>query len=120
MVKKWIVFFLLYFSFSMAHADEYVNSNGELTFLQDHGFAAFHIKSSNASTSSVCNIDALAESVDTAHGQRSRWVYSDSSSACVAIISELKDGSINVITRNCHSYCGNSSFDSMNGKYIKK
>ncbi len=35
-----------------------------------------------------------------------RWVWNDNASQCVAVISELKNGKANVMTRGCEGYCG--------------
>ena len=75
-------------------------------------------KSSIYSTKPI--IGGMAESVRAGEGQRNRWIYSDSSSACVAVISELKDGTVNVMTRSCENYCGVSAVGSLDGKYVLK
>ncbi|CDG23298.1 conserved protein of unknown function [Xenorhabdus poinarii G6] len=42
------------------------------------------------------------------------------SSVCVAVISELNDGSVNVMTCSCENYCGVSAVGSMDGEYVRK
>ncbi|EAA8812189.1 acyl-CoA dehydrogenase [Salmonella enterica subsp. enterica serovar Agama] len=116
-MNKVIVAFLMIINLSVAHADEYVKRNGALSLFLNNGTAEFNINTSNGNASGVCNIDDTARAVSAAEGQRNRWVYSDSSSACVAVISELNDGSVNVMTRSCENYCGISAVGSMDGKY---
>lgn len=119
-MKKVIVSLLLAASLPMAHAGEYVKRNGALSLSSGNGIAEFNINASHGNASGVCNMEGVAESVGAGTGQRNRWIYSDSSSACVAVISELKDGSVNVMTRSCENYCGVSAVGSMDGKYKKK
>lgn len=119
-MKKIVLTLLLASSFTMAHAGEYVKQNGDLSLSMGNGTAEFNINASHGNASGVCNMEGIAEPVGASAGQRNRWVYSDSSSACVAVISELKDGSVNVMTRSCDNYCGVSAAGSMDGKYKKK
>ncbi|EAM5405517.1 acyl-CoA dehydrogenase [Salmonella enterica] len=119
-MKKTILLFILASGLSMAHAGEYIKRNGALSLSQGSGAVEFNINASHGNASGVCNMEGIAESVGAGAGQRNRWVYSDSSSACVAVISELKDGSVNVMTRSCENYCGVSAVGSMDGKYKKK
>ncbi|RPH20926.1 acyl-CoA dehydrogenase [Buttiauxella warmboldiae] len=116
-MKKIVLTLLLASSFTMAHAAEYVKQNGALSLSTGSGTAEFNINASHGNASGVCNMEGIAESVGAGAGQRNRWVYSDSSSACVAVISELKDGSVYVMTRNCENYCGVSAVGSMDGNY---
>ncbi|ELY3836272.1 acyl-CoA dehydrogenase [Cronobacter turicensis] len=118
-MKKLILVFILTGGFNMAYANEYIKNNGVLSLSSDNGSAKFSINASHGSSSGVCNMEGVAESVGAGTGQRNRWVYSDSSSACVAVISELKDGSVNIMTRSCENYCGVSAVGSMEGKYNK-
>jgi len=97
-----------------------VKRNGALSLSTENDTAEFNINASHGNTSGVCNMEGIAERVGAGTGQRNRWVYSDSSSACVAVISELKDGSVNVMTRSCDNYCGVSAVGAMDGKYKKK
>ncbi|MEY7269439.1 acyl-CoA dehydrogenase [Citrobacter koseri] len=116
-MKKIVLTLLLASSFTMAHAAEYVKRNGALSLWMGNGTAEFNINASHGNASGVCNMEGIAERVGAGAGQRNRWVYSDSSSACVAVISELKDGSVNVMTRSCENYCGISAVGSMDGQY---
>lgn len=119
-MKKIVLTFLLASSFTMAHAAEYVKRNGALSLSTRNDTAEFNINASHGNASGVCNMEGIAERVGAGSGQRNRWVYSDSSSACVAVISELKDGSVNIMTRSCENYCGVSAVGAMDGKYKKK
>ncbi|EDX6464932.1 TPA: acyl-CoA dehydrogenase [Salmonella enterica] len=119
-MEKIVLTLLLVSCLPMAHADEYIKSNGALSLSTGNGTAEFSINASHGNASGVCNMEGIAESVGAGIEQRNRWVFSDSSSACVAVISELKDGSISVMTRSCENYCGVSAIGSMDGKYRKE
>ncbi|EOC0265345.1 acyl-CoA dehydrogenase [Cronobacter dublinensis] len=119
-MKKIISFLFIASSATFAHAGEYVKSNGILSLSAKNGSAEFSINASHGDASGVCNMEGVAESVGAKADQQNRWVYSDSSSACVAVISELKDRTVNVMTRSCENYCGVSAVGSMDGKYRKK
>ncbi|WP_252145534.1 acyl-CoA dehydrogenase [Yokenella regensburgei] len=119
-MKRSVGVLLFVASISMAHASEYVKRNGALSLFLNNGFAEFNINASNGEASGVCYMDGTARVVNTGAGQRNRWVYSDPTSACVAVISELSDGSVNVMTRSCENYCGVSPTGSMDGKYSKR
>ena len=119
-MNKIILAIFLTGSFTLAYASEYIKNNGALSLSSDNGSAAFSINTSYDSSSGSCNMEGVAKLVGAGVGQKNRWVYSDSSSACVAVISELKDGSVNVVTRSCESYCGVSTASSMDGKYKKE
>lgn len=119
-MKKIVLTLVLVVSLPFAYAGEYVKSDGVLSISTGNGATKFSINASRGDASGVCNMEGIAESVGAGAGQRSRWVYSDSSSACVAVISESNDGSVNVITRSCDNYCGVSAVGSMDGKYKRK
>lgn len=119
-MKKTISILFIVSSFTFAHAGEYVKPNGSMSLSAKNGFADFSINASRGDASGVCNMEGVAESVGAGAEQRNRWVYSDSSSTCVAVISELKDRTVNVMTRSCESYCGVSAVGSMDGKYRKE
>ncbi|MGQ6052065.1 acyl-CoA dehydrogenase [Serratia sp. IR-2025] len=116
-MKRLVGVLLFVVSVPMVHASEYVKRDGALSIFQHDGGVKFNINASHGNASGVCNMEGIAERVGAGAGQRNRWVYSDSSSACVAVISELKDGSVNIITRSCENYCGVSAIGSMDGKY---
>ncbi|MEH0013685.1 acyl-CoA dehydrogenase [Citrobacter portucalensis] len=119
-MKKAIVTFLLIASLPVAHADAYVKRNGALSIFQHNEGIEFNINASHGNSSGVCNMDGVARDVGVGAGQRNRWAYSDPTSACVAVISELNDGSVSVMTHSCENYCGVSAIGSMDGKYRKE
>jgi hypothetical protein len=119
-MKKIISILFIVSSSTFAHAGEYVKPNGFLSLSAKNGFADFSINASRGDASGVCNMEGVAESVGAGAEQRNRWVYSDSSSTCVAVISELKDRTVNVMTRSCENYCGVSATGSMDGNYRKE
>lgn len=100
MVKKIISILLIVSSFHFVRAGEYVKANGYLLLSANNGFAEFIINASRGDASSFCNMEGVAESVDAGADPRNRWLYSDSSSSRVAVISELKDRAFNVMTRS--------------------
>lgn len=119
-MRKIIFAFFLIGHITLVYANEYIKNNGVLSLSSDNGSATFSINAYHGDSSGVCNLEGVAESVGTGSRQRNRWAYSDPSSACVLVISELSDGSINVTTRSCESYCGVSAVGSMDGEYRKK
>ncbi|WP_224554226.1 acyl-CoA dehydrogenase [Pectobacterium versatile] len=119
-MKKIVLTLLLANGFTMAHAAKYVKRNGALSLSTGNDTAEFNINASHGNASGVCNMEGIAERVGAGAGLRNRWLHSDSSSACVAVISELNNGSFNVMTRSCENYCGVSAEGSMEGNYRKK
>lgn len=100
-------------------ADDYVKPNGGLTFNQGEYEAEFSINASLGGDA-VCNLEGIALAVDPNQTQRSRWVFEDAGSQCQAVISEHKDGSVKVTTKDCEGYCGMSAVGAMDGKYLKQ
>ncbi|WP_072036852.1 MULTISPECIES: acyl-CoA dehydrogenase [Enterobacterales] len=120
-IRSFSIFFIFVTGSSLANTFVFTKNNNVLSLSPRRvDIAEFSINGSHDNTSGSCNIGGIAESVRTGEGQRNRWVYSDSSSVCVAVISELKDGTINVMTRSCEKYCGVSAVGSMDGKYVLK
>ncbi len=119
-MKKILLALLIASSFTIAHAAEYVKRYGFLSLSVKNGFAEFNFNASRGDDSGVCNMEGVAESVGAGVEQRNRWVFNDSSSTCVAVISELESRTVNVMTSNCEKYCGVSAVGSMDGKYSKK
>jgi hypothetical protein len=119
-MKKIISVLFIVSSFHFAHAGEYVKANSYLSLSAKNGFAEFNINASRGEASGVCNMEGVAVSVGAGADQQNRWVYSDSSSTCVAVISELKDRTVNVMTRSCENFCGVSAVGSMDGKYSRE
>ena len=119
-MKKPPMVFIFVTASSLVHANVYTKNNSVLSLSPGNGVTEFNINVSHGNVSGICKIRGVAESVEAGTGQRNRWVYNDSSNACVAVISELNDGSVNVITRSCEIYCGVSAKGSMSGKYMMK
>ncbi|EAO2081606.1 acyl-CoA dehydrogenase [Salmonella enterica] len=119
-MKRSVSVLLFIVSIPMAHASEYMKRDGALSLFQHDGDVEFNINASHGNTSGVCNMEGIARSVGAGTGQRNRWTYSDPTSACVAVISELNDGSISVMTRSCENYCGVSAEGALDGKYMMK
>ncbi|HDS4873812.1 acyl-CoA dehydrogenase [Citrobacter koseri] len=119
-MKKILIASLLISSSFSTYADEYIKRNGALILSHGNGFVEFSINVSRSNASVFCNVKGVAISIDASARQRNRWVYSDSLSACVIVISELNDDFVNVASRNCENYCSISSVDSINGKYMRK
>lgn len=119
-MRKFSIIFIFVTGTSLANTFVLTKNNNVLSLSPRVDIAEFSINGFHDNTSGSCNIGGIAESVRTGEGQRNRWVYSDSSSACVAVISELKDGTVNVTTRSCEKYCGVSAVGSMDGKYVLK
>lgn len=119
-MKKLILVFILTGGFNFAYADEYIKNNGTLSLSSDNGAATFNINASHSNLSGVCNMEGVARVVGVVAGQRNRWAYSDPTSACVMVISESNNGSVNVMTHSCENYCGVSAIGSMDGEYRKE
>ncbi|WP_035345525.1 MULTISPECIES: hypothetical protein [Dickeya] len=102
-----------------AYASDYKKRNGVLSLTPEGGYARFNINASYDATSGVCELDGKAMPSVAQQGQRNRWVYNDQSSMCIAVISELRSGAMQVITKDCDSYCGVSAIGAMDGKYKK-
>lgn len=119
-MRRFSIVFIFVTGSSLANTFVFTKNNNVMSLSPRVDIAEFSINGSHDNTSGSCNIGGIAESVRTGEGQRNRWVYSDSSSACVAVISELKDGTVNVTTRSCEKYCGVSAVGSLDGKYYLK
>lgn len=119
-MKKIIMGFILIACIPTVNAEEYVKQNGILSLFMGNNGAEFNINASHGDTSGVCSLEGIAQSVGAGAGQLNRWVYSDSASTCVAIISEITDGSVNVMIRSCENYCGFLAEGSVDGIYMKK
>ena len=77
------------------------------------------IKAKITPPSEVCEIGGELTLIDARKGQRNRWVYSDQSSMCVVLISELDNGAMQVISKDCDKHCSVTSIGSINGTYNK-
>lgn len=102
-----------------AKASDFRKTNGTLSFYQSKNHTTFNINSSLCTTSGVCEVGGELTLIDARKGQRNRWVYSDQSSMCVVLISELNNGAMQVISKDCNKYCGVTSIGSINGTYNK-
>lgn len=100
-----------------AHAGDYKKRNGALSIFSEGNHQTFNLNSSHGDSSGVCEISGEITPVAAKKGQRSRWIYSDQSSMCVAVITELGNGSMQVTTKDCDTYCGISEAGSMDGRY---
>lgn len=102
---------------STSYAKEYVKKDGFLSLNKNDSSANFIINASHGQASGVCNIEGEAVSIGAMKNQKNRWAYSDSSSMCVMVISEFKNGTVEIMTRDCEGYCGLSAVGSMDGIY---
>lgn len=66
-MKKIVLTLLLVSCLPMAHADEYIKSNGALSLSTGNGTAEFSINASHGNASGVCNMEGIAESVECRH-----------------------------------------------------
>ena len=119
-MRRFSIIFIFVTGSSLANNFVFTKNNNVLSLSPGVEIAEFSINGSHSNTSSLCSIGGMAESARAGEGQRNRWIYSDSSSACVAVISELKDGTVNVMTRSCENHCGVSAVGSLDGKYVLK
>jgi hypothetical protein len=119
-MKRVILATLILSTSTLATAAEYVKRNGYLEITNHKGFVEFSINSSTPDGSGVCNMEENASAISTSAGQRKRWLWNDSSSQCVAVISELSTGGATFMTEGCESYCGNSAAGTMDGIYKPK
>lgn len=103
-----------------AAATQYVKPGAVLTLNPGQNNAEFHINASTGDGSGVCNIEGTAQQIAARESQKSRWVWNDNTSQCVAVISELKNGKASVMTRACEGYCGASATGAMDGLFNKK
>ena len=100
-------------------ASDFKKINGTLSLYQSKNHTTFSINSSLGTTSGVCEIGGELTLIDARKGQRNRWVYSDQSSMCVVLISELDNGAMQVISKDCDKHCSVTSIGSINGTYNK-
>ncbi|RRO11082.1 acyl-CoA dehydrogenase [Pectobacterium aquaticum] len=101
-------------------AAEYVKPNGALTLAAGGNGVEFSINAASKDASGICNMEGSAQSINAGENQKHRWLYNDTSSQCVAIISEQKNGKVTVMTKRCEGYCGITAAGAMDGIYRKK
>ncbi|MBG6246232.1 acyl-CoA dehydrogenase [Candidatus Symbiopectobacterium sp. 'North America'] len=118
-MKKITIAFILIANLPLAHAGEYVKRNGVLSLSPRGAVAEFNINASHGDTS-ICEIYGEAISIGAEKGLHNQWVYSDKESTYAVVISEHKNGTIQVITDKCDNYCGVSAIGVIDGKYKKK
>jgi len=111
-----MTFMILCFS---VKASDFIKTNGILSVYQKENHILFSINSSLGTTSGVCEIRGELTLINALKEQRNRWVYSDQASMCVVLISELDNGAMQVISKDCDQRCGVTSIGSINGIYNK-
>lgn len=120
MMKRTIVALALTALALPAMAGQYSKPGAVLTLKPDNGNAEFSISASTKDGSGTCNMDGTAQQIAAGENQKRRWVWNDSSSQCVAVLSEMNNGKTSVMTRGCEGYCGASATGKMDGQYSKK
>lgn len=103
-----------------AIAAQYAKSGAVLTLKPGNGNAEFSINASAKDGSGTCNMEGTAQQIAAGENQKRRWIWNDSSSQCVAVLSEMNNGKTSIMTRGCEGYCGASSAGLMDGQYNKK
>ncbi|MDU2377506.1 MAG: acyl-CoA dehydrogenase [Enterobacter cloacae] len=103
-----------------AVATQYAKPGAVLTLNPGQDNAEFNINASMGDGSGVCNMEGTAKQIAAGESQNRRWVWNDSSSQCVAVLSEMKNGKTSVMTRGCEGYCGASALGLMDGLFNKK
>lgn len=112
---------LLLLSFStMTAASEYIKPGATLSLESVKNKVHLSINATNRDASGTCNMEGTAQSIDAGKNQTHRWLYNDTSSQCVAVISEQPSGKLTVKTKGCEGYCGMNSVGAMDGVYRKK
>lgn len=101
-------------------AAQYAKPGAILMLKPGNGNAEFSINASAKDSSGTCNMDGTAQQIAPGENQKRRWIWNDSSSQCVAVLSELNNGTTSVMTRGCEGYCGASAAGAMDGQYSKK
>ena len=119
-MKRVILATLLLGTSTLATAAEYVKQNGYLEITNHNKSVEFLINSSTPDGSGVCNMEGNASEISASTGQKKRLLWNDSSSQCIAVISELSVGGATVMTKGCEDYCGSSAIGTMDGVYKPK
>ena len=70
--------------------------------------------------SGICNMDGTSQQIAAGENQKRRWIWNDSSSQCIAVLSEMNNGTASVMTRGCEGYCGASATAAMDGMFNNK
>lgn len=103
-----------------AIAAQYAKPGAVLTLKPMNGNAEFSINASTKDGSGTCNMNGIAQQIADGENQKRRWIWNDSSSQCVAVLSEMNNGKTRVMTRGCEGYCGTSAAGVMDGQYSQK
>ncbi|HFU4536155.1 TPA: acyl-CoA dehydrogenase [Yersinia enterocolitica] len=119
-MKRVILATLLLSTSTLVTAAEYVKQNGSLSLAAGSNSVEFSINAASKDASGICNMEGSAQSIDAGENQKNRWVYNDTSSQCVAVISEQNSGKVTVMTKGCEGYCGMTAVGAMDGIYRKK
>lgn len=101
-------------------AAQYSKPGAVLTLKPSNNYVEFSISASTRDGSGTCNIEGTAQQIAAGENQKHRWVWNDSSSQCVAVLSEMNNGKTSIMTRGCEGYCGASAAGAMDGQYNKK
>lgn len=101
-------------------AAQYAKPGAVLTLKAGNGNAEFSINASARGGAGICNMEGTAQQITAGENQKRRWIWNDSSSQCVAVLSEMNNGKTSVMTRGCEGYCGASAAGAMDGQYSKK
>ncbi|AXY33869.1 acyl-CoA dehydrogenase [Yersinia pseudotuberculosis] len=119
-MKRVILATLLLSTSALVTAADYVKPNGALTLAAGGNGVKFSINAASKDASGICNMEGSAQSIGAGENQKHRWVYNDTSSQCVAVISEQNSGKVTVMTKGCEDYCGMTAVGAMDGIYRKK
>ncbi|EMA9490381.1 TPA: acyl-CoA dehydrogenase [Yersinia enterocolitica] len=119
-MKRVILVTLLLSTSALVTAADYVKPNGALTLAAGGNGVKFSINAASKDASGICNMEGSAQSIGAGENQKYRWLYNDTSSQCVAVISEQNSGKVTVMTKGCEGYCGMTAVGAMDGIYRKK
>lgn len=119
-MKSVILATLLLSTSALATAAEYDKTNGSLSLAAGDNGVEFNINAASKDASGICNMEGSAQSIGAGENQKHRWLYNDTSSQCVAVITEQSNGKIAVMTKGCEGYCGMTAVGAMDGIYRKK
>jgi len=103
-----------------AIAAQYAKPGAVLTLKPGNGNTEFSINASAKNGAGTCNMEGTAQQIAAGENQKRRWIWNDSSSQCVAVLSEMNNGKTSVMTRGCEGYCGVSATGVMDGLFNKK
>ncbi|EPT7062062.1 acyl-CoA dehydrogenase [Cronobacter turicensis] len=119
-MKKTVIALVLAATSLPTIAAQYAKPGAVLTLKPGNGNTEFSINASAKDGSGTCNMEGTAQQIAAGENQKRRWILNDSSSQCVAVLSEMNNGKTSVMTRGCEGYCGASAAGAMDGQYSKK